>query len=249
METIPISASAKEALYLPLGYFRQFFRFAFVPMLIVLAAQILGGVLAAVSGRKVFYGLWWLAYGIVAVPFSVSWTRLAVLGVDSNVDRSWFTFGVREFKYLSTSLVIALLLCGPPGTCLYIAYSMNWAALPLVLGLVLLLVEVAIGLRFTFLLPAIALDSYRGLEAVWKQTRSVVLRIMAVIFLSGLPINCGTAILHQIESASANQPSLLLVLGTADILLLFLSGAVTAGAIAVSYRFRTEREAAAEVLK
>ena len=240
METIPVWASAKEALYLPVGYFRQFFRFAFEPMLLVYVAQILSGVLAARWGHNFFYGLWWLPYTILTVPFFISWTRLVVLGLDSNADRGWHTLRRKEFKYLSVSLAIAVLFFGPPALFFYLAYSMEWAAAPLILACIILIVEIALGLRFTFLLPAIAVDSYRGLKTAWTQTRSVVLRIMAVIFLSVLPINCGTAILHEIERAAADQPSLVLVLGTADVFLLFLSGAVTAGAIAVSYRFRME---------
>jgi hypothetical protein len=240
METIPVKASAKEALTLPFEHFGEFLRLSFWPMMIIWISQFVGGALAVATDDALFYALWWLAYGIIVVPFSISWTRLVVLDVGSNTGRTWHTFGRKEFKYLSVALTITLLLFGPSALFFYIAYSMEWAAVPLILACVVLIAELALGIRFTFILPAIAVDSYSGLKTAWKQTRSVVLRIMAVIFLSGLPINCGTSILHRIETTSADQPPLLVVLGTVGVLLLFLSAAVTTGAIAVSFRSRMD---------
>lgn len=240
MDTVPIKAAAKEALSLPFQYFGEFLRLCFWPMVITWIGQFAGGALAVATEDKLFYGLWWLAYGIIIVPFSISWTRLVVLGVGSNTCRTWHTFGRKEFNYLSVALAITVLLFGPAALFFYVAYSMKWAAVPLLLACVVLIAELAVGVRFTFILPAIALESYVGLKAAWRQTRSVVLRIIAVIFLSGLPINCGTSILHRIETTSADQPPLLVVLGTVDVFLLFLSAAVTTGAIAVSFRHRTD---------
>jgi hypothetical protein len=239
VDTIPVKDSAKEALTLPFKCFAQFLRLCFWPMLIVWVSQFIGGALAVVTEHRLSYVLWWLVYGITIVPFSISWTRLVVLGAASNTDRSSYTFGKKEFKYLSVSLAIIVLFFGPLTLLMIVANSIKSVPLPLVFGCVVLVTELAVAIRFTFILPAIALDSYKGLKAAWRQTRSVALRIMAVIFLSGLPINCATSILHTIEKSSADQPPLfLIVLGTVDVLLLFLSAAVTAGALAVSFRQR-----------
>jgi hypothetical protein len=240
LDTIPVTKSAKEALYLPLGYFRQLFRFAFVPILIIGAAQALGGVITVATGRKVFYGLWWLPYGILVIPFSVSWARLAILGVGGNLGRRWSTFGAREVKYLSISLAISFLLFGPAAVCFYFAYLKDWASLPFIVGLAFLMLGLVIGTRFFFLLPAIAVDSYRGLKSVWQQSHSVVLRIMAVVLLSSLPINCGESILRRVEASVKDVPLIVLVLGFGDVLLLFVSAAVTTGAVALCYRIRVE---------
>jgi|SRR6516162_8506088 hypothetical protein len=88
-----------------------------------------------------------------------------------------------------------------------------------------------------FILPAIALDSFRGFKMAWNQTHSTVLRIVTILFLSGLTLNCGASIVHRAES-SVRLPSRLIVLGIMDLLLTFLSLAVQMGAIAICYRLR-----------
>jgi hypothetical protein len=257
METIPVKASAKEALTLPFKHFGEFLRFSFWPMMIMWISQWVSGTLAVATGYAPFGLLWLPAYWTISVPFSVSWMRLAILGVGGNTGRSWHTFGRKEFKFLlmllTMTLLFLLFLVVPSALVLYIAYLMEWAAVPLILACVLLIANIAVGIRFTFIWPAIAVDSYVGLKTAWKQTRSVVLRIIAVCFLSQFPIGFGIGfetsilrriILHLSETTSADQAPLLVVLGAADVfvevLLLFLSTAVNAGAIAVSFRYRMD---------
>jgi len=254
METIPVKASAKEALTLPFKHFGEFLRFSFWPMVIIWISMLVSVSLAVATGYAPFYLLWLLAYEIIAVPFRVSWMRLAILGVGSNTGRTWHTFGWKEFEFLLMLLmlltVMPLFLAVLSALFLYIAYLMGGAAVSLILACVLLIAGCAVVTRFSFILPAIAVDSYVGLETAWKQTRSVVLRIIAVVFLSQLPIDFGWSILgqinqHLIETTSADQAPLLVFLGVVvftavGVLLLFLNAAVLAGAIAVCFRYRMD---------
>jgi len=132
---------------------------------------------------------------------------------------------------------VTLLLVGPATLCVYISYTLGWPIWLLVLAAAIGLAEIVIGLRFAFILPAIALDNFQGPKLAWEQTRSTVLRIMGVIALSSLPINCGTSIVRRAES-STKQIQALIVLGLADLLLMFLSLVVSSGAVAICYRFR-----------
>jgi len=240
MGTIPVADSAKEALYLPIGYFRQFFRFTWEPVIVVFAAQVASTLLSQSRGNPVFNLLWWPVYIVAATPFSVSWTRLAVLGLESNVGRSWYTFRGREFRYLIVSLLVTAMVLGFPTIGFFVAYSLK-GALPWIMAATLLFLELAVGIRFTFLLTSIALDSFQGLKQAWRQTKSVVLRIMAVIFLSNLPVNVASGIVRYLEG-SLSEPTPLLALGLVDVFLLFLLAAVTIGAIAVCYRYTIEPE-------
>jgi hypothetical protein len=174
-----------------------------------------------VSGRSVFR---WLD------PFRG-------LGSGAISDTSWSSIGVRELRYLAFSVGIAFSVIGPAALCVYLSYMLGWSILLLVVAALIGVAEVVLGLRLTFILPAIALDNFHGLKLACKQTHSTVLRIMAVVALSGLPINCGTSIVARAES-SVRPPSSLILLGAADLLLTFLSLAVQTGAIAICYRFR-----------
>jgi len=240
-EKIPVIATAVAALALPFARFGQFMRLAIEPALITAGAQAGGGLLVAKTGRSEFYLLWWAVYGLVAIPFSVSWTCLAVRGGEAISKRRWFTFGARELKYLAVSLGMAFVLFGPAAVCFYVAFLMGWRPSVLVLASVIFVVGIAVGLRLGFALPAIALDTFGGFKLAWEQTRSTILRILGVGFLSNLPINCGQSILRQVEHETFGQlsaPIVAVVIAT-DILALFLSVAVAAGAVAFCYSYRS----------
>jgi hypothetical protein len=255
---IPVGATAWQALKLPFQHPGLFMRLAVVPLAMIVAVQVAGGFLAEngpafeplvltdqwafyallLRGHWAFYGLWLLIFWVVSAPFWVGWTRFSVLGTEGVSDYSWFTFRARELKCLAAFLVITVLVAGPILLCVYIGYALHWSVSALVLAAVIGVAEIVVGLRFTFVLPAIALDSFAGVRSAWNQTRSTILRIMGAIFLTFLPINCGGAIVHRAER-SAQLPSSLIVLGLLGLLLVFLSLAVEVGAIAICYRFRT----------
>ena len=241
---IPVGSSASEALRLPFDHLGQFARLATVPLVITAASQVIGGLLVALSAHSAFNFFWLAIFTVVAVPFSAGWTRFAVLGSAGVSNRSWFSFGHRELKYLIYSAGLALAIFGPAALCVYISYALGWSVWLLILAAVLGATEIVAGFRFMFILPAIALDSFRGVKTAWKQTRSTVLRTLAIIIISGLPINCGASIVRRVGN-SVRQPSGFLVLGVVDLLLTFLSLAVEIGAIAICYRFRVNSQTAA----
>jgi hypothetical protein len=164
MVPIPVGAFAREALSMPFDHFGQFVRLATVPLLITGVAQFVGGLLVALTANSAFYLLWWLIFGLVTIPFCVGWTRFAVLGSDAMRDRSWLSHGTRELKYLAFSLALTILLFGPSAFCVYVSYARGWSIWLLLLGAAIGLATIWAAWRLTFALPAIALDSFQGLQ-------------------------------------------------------------------------------------
>lgn len=108
------------------------------------------------------------------------------------------------------------------------------------LAVLVTLVQFAIGLRFSFLLPEIALHTFSSIGATWKRTHSNALRILAVIFLADLPLYFSLSLLRGVERSVRVTSAVLVVMSVTERLLLFVSLAVVTGAVAVSYRIRMD---------
>jgi len=233
---------------MPFIYLGEFVRLAVEPAAITLAAQVAGRMLAARTAPWAYNFFWWAVFSLVVIPFAVSWTCLAVRGREATKDRSWFTMGRRELKYLLTGLAMSLVLGGPVTVCFYGAYLHAWSLPLTLLAFAVLAIALGVAMRFAFVLPAIALDDFRGFKEAWHQTRSTVLRILGVVLLSLLPINLLQSILrHQQKNPPGDYLSLF-VLAVADVTVIFLSSVVSIGAVARCYRFKAGIGSVAELI-
>jgi hypothetical protein len=170
----------------------------------------------------------------------VGWTKLAVEGAAAVDDTPYFRFGRTETRCLVGSILLAVFVFGPGGIGMLWAYYSGWAAVPLTVAVTVLLIEVVVGWRFTFVLTTLALDRYQGVKEAWYQTKGMVLRLLGVILLSGIPLNLIRPIELRIGSSAVIAiPALIPIWKTLDVTVLFLHAAVSAGAIALCYRFRT----------
>lgn len=237
---LPVKSFSKQALLLPFRHFPLFVRFALVPVFLTILSQIACRYLASRTGHWYFYWLWFLPFWLLSVPFSVGWTKLAVEGTASIAGRPSFQFGRVEERYFIASVLLTTVLFGPGLTSLWWAYSSGWAAIPIIVTAIIFVTGIVIGWRFMFLLTTIALDRFAGVEESWRQTKRIVLRTLGVTLLSGLPINLARPVVDRILStlAATGSPPLLTVVALTDVTALFLSSAITAGAIALCYRFK-----------
>jgi hypothetical protein len=239
--------AASEALRLPFVHFGLFLRLAAVPAAITAALGFGAGPLVRLIGQSAALALLLLTLTVVPVPLWVAWTRFTVLG-NTGVDHySWFTFGTREMKFVAAQVAMMLAYLGPAAICVYISYALYWSVPSLVLAAVIGIAEIVVGIRLVFILPAIAVDGFRGLRAAWDQTRSTVLRILGAVALAGLPIFFVQSIVYYAQQSA--QLPILVVLSLAHMLLFFLSLIVWAGVIAICYSLRGDLQDVAVSLR
>jgi len=239
-QKLPVTSLSQQAFLLPFRRFPLFVRFALVPVVLTILSQIVSRYLASHTGHWYFYLLWILPFGLLSVPFSVGWIKLAVEGTESIANRSSFQFGRVEERYFIASLLLTTVLFGPGLICLWWAYSSGWAAIPIILTTIIFVTGIVVGWRFMFLLTSIALDRFAGLEDSWRQSKGLVLRTLGVALLSYLPIAIARPLVDRLLSplAATGSPPLLAVVAMTDVTALFLSSAITAGAIALCYQFK-----------
>jgi hypothetical protein len=239
-QKLPVKSLSKQAFLLPFRHFPLFVRFALVPVVLTILSQFVCRYLASRTEHRYLYLLWLLPFWLLSVPFSVGWIKLAVEGTESIANRSSFQFGRVEERYFIASILFTTVLFGPGLISLWWAYSSGWAAIPIIVTALIFVTGIVVGWRFMFFLTTIALDRFAGLEDSWRQTKGVVLRTLGVAILSYLPIAIARPLVVRLLSplAATGSPPLLAVVAMTDVTALFLSSAITAGAIALCYQFK-----------
>jgi len=236
-EEIPVTAIARRAIILPIIHLAEFSKFGLVPFVAIAVAQSGFGAIAVASKKPLFFSMWIPIASLVLVPLSVSWTRLAVEGTSAVRQRYFFSFGRTELASLGISLLLAAGLFGPFAICNAVAFALGWPILPILLGLILLVVGVALGFRLFFVLPGIALNLGVQFRESWATTKGSVWRIVGVMVLAQLPFTIAQSIIHQIEKLPENI-LILFILGLADVLLTVLLMTSAVGAQALIYAFK-----------
>lgn len=234
---IPVSLTG-QAIRLPFHQIGAFAKFSIIPILITLAAQYWA---ASRFSRlpDLQWFLLWAPYALAAIPFCVAWTRLAVDGALALRGRGAFSFGPTELRYLGMSVLLPVIFFGPSAVCLVGAYLLGWVGLLLV-GLVLLLTGISLGLRFTFVLPAIAVERYPGFRASWGQTKGCVSRLAWILFVVSLPYCVGDLVIEGLSMLNPANPAMYVSMSFLSAVLLLLSNAWIVGAISLAYKFRSE---------
>jgi hypothetical protein len=140
---------------------------------------------------------------VATVSWSIAWMRL-VLGVPETEVR--LRFGRREWKYaglfygslIAASVILFVLeivLVFVLGRTGFLKFSSpnarhlrlsSWLLLLTPLA-ILMLTFIALWYRVIVVLPAIALDQYKGLRAHWRQTRNNFWRIVVILIATTSP--------------------------------------------------------------
>lgn len=187
--------------------------------------------------------LWVVPYIVVATPFTVAWTKLAAGGADAVTSRPAFVFGRAEWLYLFASMLLTIALFGPVLICLFVSFLFGWSISFIILGLILLAVAIPLGLRFSFVLPSVALEDRMGFGASWHRTKGSIWRIVALGALAGLPFSIAQSILRAFVKQMSDTPGLI-VAGFAQVVVSVLLAASATGAMTLAYKFRTARAVA-----
>lgn len=249
---MPVGASALEAIKSPFTNFREFVKFACIPIAITLPFQLLTRMLSSHSLKRsaAFASLILLLVQLVAsVPLSVAWIRLTLNGARSVSRRGLFPFGGVERRYLLASIILVvvflfLVICAgvaiSVGVVSYRRGQLALSAALILSGILLIVTLIFVFLRSIILFVEIALQRYAGLRASWRLGKGVGVRQLAVLLLSILPF-----LLVQIvvDAAQAGFSRSLWVTfpAVASVLVFYLSNAVGAAIYAIIYRFQTCR--------
>jgi hypothetical protein len=240
LSRLPIKSLSKEALVLPFRYFPSFLHLAIVPVGLIFLSAFLGGLLAGLTGHSFFNFLWIGCTFFFQAPFFVGWAKLVAEGSSSIGERSYFTFGTTEKRFVIASILLPAFLFVPGGVAGWWAYNSGSATVPIVVATMLFVIGITIGFRLMFLLTTIALERYAGLKETWHLSKGVVLRTFLIVMLAGIPIHLfDTIVRRNFQQSSYTDISTGIGLGILDIGLRFLSSATTIGALVLCYQFKT----------
>jgi hypothetical protein len=191
---LPVISIVRRAFYLPVRYPWAFIRLGAIPALVTISIQISATAIVAFGMlNRVAPGWVLLADTFVYVPFAVGWTRLAMDGPARIAGRSAFHFRRIEGYYLFAVAVFFLswLFVLLP---LYELRQLAIRSLNFELGLMSDILTVA-GLlvlaicltRSLYVLPALAVNQYKGLVAIWRLTKCSLERLLVLEALAHLP--------------------------------------------------------------
>jgi hypothetical protein len=199
---LPVLAIATRAFYLPLRYPIALIKLGVIPALITIFVQMSATAIVAVGVlNRVAPGWILLANTFVYTPFAVGWTRLAMNGPARIAPRGPFHFRRTEGYYLfavvlfSASWLVVLL---PIYLLMKLAIRSLDPQLRLAAGLLIIasLFVVAICLtRSLFVLPALAVNQYKGLSAAWRLSKCSLERLLALEAIVHLPYLVALAVL------------------------------------------------------
>jgi len=191
---LPVFPIVAQSLLMPFKYLPELVKFGKMPFILILAIDVLCyGMLREDVPASATGSMMVLAHFILFTPFSVAWTKLAIIGRAAVANHPAFAYSQTQWLYLlaTTLMAIAMLVCvGLP----FIAWrygQLNFdnqirlvGAAATFLGLGCFLIGY---IRLAFIFPAIAIGRYAGISAAWKQTAGNIERLAAIFVLSYLP--------------------------------------------------------------
>jgi hypothetical protein len=237
---LPVCVIARMAQRLPFANFSLFLKLAWFPALATFVAQIGVSVWATASKQPLLNLLWLLLYWVAATMFGVAWTRFTLLGREALPTKFPLRYGHREAYTMAADILILLGIFTLPAVLAlmtYLAWSKFYAYYLLGTFVVCLVAALAIGIRFVFVHPAIAVDSFRGVAETWHQSRGYVLRIMGLSLLAQLPLLIVRSGLKSAEKHIDLDIASSVLLGSGEILLDLAIVAVTCSAMALAFRW------------
>jgi len=191
---LPVFPIMVESLLMPLNYLPELVKFAKIPFLLILAADMFCYVLERQDvSRSVTGSSMAIAHFILFTPFSVAWTKLAIRGRASVAKHPAFAYSRTQWAYLlaTTAMMLAMLVCVGPPFLLMRYGQQNFDHQIMMLGGTCFFLGLGVFLigyiRLAFVFPAIAIGRYAGVSAAWKQTAGNIERLAAILVLSYLP--------------------------------------------------------------
>ncbi len=217
-EKLPVWRTAWAAVRSPFEQWSDFVRLATIPFLIMLAAGIVSALFAwmlgdstnsALRGIRGLFALIGGLAGIVAyTSLHVAWIRLLVLGGKDPRTQLAFAFGWLETRFLLIPIGLGLALFSPAIVMMVIsvaAASSVVKALAIPLGIVTGALASWAMVRFALLAPAIAVERFASLRAVWIPTEGFCWRIVGIFALAVFPISLIAGIFGGIAKASHSE--------------------------------------------
>lgn len=199
---LPVLATALHAFYLPLRYPLALIKLGAVPALITVLISLSATAIEALGVlNRVAPGWILIADTFVYVPFAVGWTRLAISGPERIARRGPFHFRRPEGYYLlavflfSLSWIIVLL---PLYGLRELAIRTLDPQLKMASGILtiasLFIVTICLT-RSLLVLPALAVNQYKGIAAAWRLTKCSFERLLALEAIAHLPYLIALAVL------------------------------------------------------
>jgi hypothetical protein len=191
---LPVLLIVRRALLSPVCYFPEFVKFGSITILLGIGARLVLWLLTQAGTSAILSALLLVVVQFaIATPFIVTWTNLMIGGREAIRDRLVFQYGRIEWRYVLAScafLGVTVLTGGLAGALIAWArrtYDRQPVLEAAVIDVVLLFVLFLASIRFSFLLPAIANDTYTGLKNCWAQSKGYFERLLAIFALTYVP--------------------------------------------------------------
>lgn len=239
---LPVLVVARRAFYLPVRYPLALIKLGAVPALLTIAIQLGANAIVATGVLSMVAPGWiLLADTFVYVPFAVGWTRLAMDGPARVAMRGPFHFRRTESHYLlaivlfSVSwlvVIVPLYLLGRFARRTFDHQLAIAAGILMVGGFFALAICL---IRSLFILPAAALNQYKGIAAAWRLSKCSLERLLALEVIVHLPYAIALMALARV-----NEPYYPLAdrtsIAVAQCIAWMFGQAFVAGGIALAYQ-------------
>lgn len=255
---LPVWRTAWAAVRSPFEQWSDFVRLATIPFLIMLAAGIVTAFFAWIldgstnSALRGIHGLIVLIDGLAGIvaytSLHVAWIRLLVLGAEDPRTRLPFAFGWLETRFLLIPFGLGLALFSPAILMIVISIA-SASTVAKVLAIPLAIVTGVAAMwamvRFSLLAPAIAVERFASLRAIWIPTEGFCWRIVGIFALAVLPISLIAGIFGGIAKVSHSEFLIRVFAWGAMMAIQTATIGITAAAAAMIYRALVPTEPAA----
>jgi hypothetical protein len=173
---LPVLAIGRSALALPYKNLPHLVRLGALSILLAIGLELVWKMLESYGILRNAPGFYMLGLIVAYTPFEVGWIRLVINGPDDVADRRYFTFGRTDGLYLLATclFVAAFLSIFIPVSIMY--YGQRNLDRHLVIDGAVHTVAAFVAfpiyaVRLLYIFPEVATGVYRGVAAVWRQTK------------------------------------------------------------------------------
>jgi hypothetical protein len=262
-EKLPVLATAKAAIKLPLIHWREFLRFASILIAIKYTSALISAwsAINSSSGLNQRLPLWLfvlllvlttLAVAVAVVPFAVAWTRLTVNGPNAVSHRPIWTFSGTERGVVIAALLLPLITLAPSLLVFGFALVLRTQNI-LMVTLIVIAIALFIGgcgclIRLSFIVVELALQRYRSPRTSWDQTRNNIWRLIGLGFVAAGPFFLVGAIFQLVGEQLEGHIMWLVLVTALQTVFSVLGHGAGDSAVALAYKLTApEPETAAAV--
>lgn len=247
-KTVPVFDTVSAAFKQVFGNLSLVFRVGLLPIIIIVALNVVGVLLAQSTGSQSIAFILNIAALIVLIFFVLAWHRVVLFGINNDTGKMDFSFNPRSNKFLG--YYIGLLVAF--GVIVAIGVAIAAGLGGFIGGLIGVLIFAAVFYAFTrlsLIFPAIAADHPATLQTAWAQSAGIFLRMIAinlligvaaliVLFVVGFIIGLILALVIGMSGGSLVVIAIVSSLVTVPIEIVFV--AVFAAALSYVYRYVTD---------